>query len=310
MFTHISSFWVKPLTVVTLLGVSTLSFSASTYRVKAGDTLSSIANQYGVSIQELQNINNLKSANDIKIGDIVLLNDSRAISYTGQKTTYTIQAGDTISSIVKKFDTTSAVLAELNPSLQSNYNQIVIGQKLIVPAKTLTNTTTANSSLKKAYTGKNVEYKVKSGDTFLGIANRFNISASDLAELNNTDVMTRVKIGQTLLIPETADSIKKLADEKTSTTDPKATTSKQTTTKQTTATAQKPKTTPTDTKTTTISKTGGKVDVINYEVQKGDSLGVLSQRYNVKLSALAEINGLSNTSQLKIGQKLVIPVIK
>lgn len=310
MFTHISSFWVKPLTVVTLLGVSTLSFSASTYRVKAGDTLSSIANQYGVSIQELQNINNLKSANDIKIGDIVLLNDSRAISYTGQKTTYTIQAGDTISSIVKKFDTTSAVLAELNPSLQSNYNQIVIGQKLIVPAKTLTNTTTANSSLKKAYTGKNVEYKVKSGDTFLGIANRFNISASDLAELNNTDVMTRVKIGQTLLIPETADSLKKLADEKTSTTDPKATTSKQTTTKQTTATAQKPKTTPTDTKTTTISKTGGKVDVINYEVQKGDSLGVLSQRYNVKLSALAEINGLSNTSQLKIGQKLVIPVIK
>lgn len=310
MFTHISSFWVKPLTVVTLLGVSTLSFSASTYRVKAGDTLSSIANQYGVSIQELQNINNLKSANDIKIGDIVLLNDSRAISYTGQKTTYTIQAGDTISSIVKKFDTTSAVLAELNPSLQSNYNQIVIGQKLIVPAKTLTNTTTANSSLKKAYTGKNVEYKVKSGDTFLGIANRFNISASDLAELNNTDVMTRVKIGQTLLIPETADSLKKLADEKTSTTDPKATTSKQTTTKQTTATAQKPKTTPTDTKTTTISKTGGKVDVINYEVQKGDSLGGLSQRYNVKLSALAEINGLSNTSQLKIGQKLVIPVIK
>lgn len=310
MFTHISSFWVKPLTVVTLLGVSTLSFSASTYRVKAGDTLSSIANQYGVSIQELQNINNLKSANDIKIGDIVLLNDSRAISYTGQKTTYTIQAGDTISSIVKKFDTTSAVLAELNPSLQSNYNQIVIGQKLIVPAKTLTNTTTANSSLKKAYTGKNVEYKVKSGDAFLGIANRFNISASDLAELNNTDVMTRVKIGQTLLIPETADSLKKLADEKTSTTDPKATTSKQTTTKQTTATAQKPKTTPTDTKTTTIGKTGGKVDVINYEVQKGDSLGGLSQRYNVKLSALAEINGLSNTSQLKIGQKLVIPVIK
>ncbi|WP_019519627.1 LysM peptidoglycan-binding domain-containing protein [Faucicola boevrei] len=293
MFTHISSFWVKPLTVVTLLGVSTLGFSASTYRVKAGDTLSSIAKQYGVSVQELQNINNLKSINDIKIGDIVLLNDSSAISYTGQKTTYTIQAGDTISSIVKKFDTTPAVLAELNPSLQSNYNQIVIGQKLIVPAKTVVNTTTTtNSSPKKAYTGKNFVYKVKSGDTFLGIANRFNISASDLAELNDTNVMTRVQIGQTLLIPETADSLKKLANEKA------------TTTTQTTTTTVKPKT------TTTTIKTGGKVDVINYEVQKGDSLGGLSQRYNVKLSALAEINGLSNTSQLKIGQKLVIPVIK
>ncbi|ELA08604.1 putative bifunctional protein [Moraxella macacae 0408225] len=290
MFDRVSLSWLKVLTVAMSLGVSTLGFGASTYRVKAGDTLSSIANQYDLSIQELQNINNLKSANDIKVGDIVLLSDSTAVSYAGKMSGYTVQAGDTISSIVKKFDTTPAVLAELNPVLQSNYNQIVIGQKLIVPVKTTTTATatmTATSS-KNAHTSKNFAYKIKSGDTFWGIANRFNISVNDLAELNEIDVMTRVQEGKTLLIPETAENLKKLANTKTSN-----------------AKIQSTKTIGKNT-----AKPDGKLDVITYTVQKGDNLGKLAQRYNVKLSALAEINGLATTSQVKIGQNLVIPVIK
>lgn len=45
----------------------------------------------------------------------------------------------------------------------------------------------------------------------------------------------------------------------------------------------------------------------NYTVKSGDSLSVLAERYNVPLSALAQANGLSTTSNLQVGQTLKFP---
>lgn len=44
-----------------------------------------------------------------------------------------------------------------------------------------------------------------------------------------------------------------------------------------------------------------------YEVKPGDSLDKISKQYNIPLSNLAKLNGLSNTAQLVLGQSLVIP---
>jgi spore germination protein len=46
---------------------------------------------------------------------------------------------------------------------------------------------------------------------------------------------------------------------------------------------------------------------IVYEVKSGDSLDKISKQYNIPLSNLAKLNGLSNSAQLVLGQSLVIP---
>jgi len=47
---------------------------------------------------------------------------------------------------------------------------------------------------------------------------------------------------------------------------------------------------------------------IEYIVQAGDTLGLIAQRYNVSIEALAAANGISNINALDLGQKLIIPV--
>lgn len=193
-----------------MLSISVSGFSTSTYRVKTGDTLGSIALQYNVSQQKLMDINNIKSPDSIRTGDLLLINDSTARIYTGATTSYTVQRGDNLSTIVKKYDTTPTVLAELNPSLNANFDQIRVGQILVVPAVT----TTTTSVPAKKFTGRNIAYTVKKGDTFLGIANRYNIKAIELAKVNNVDVLYKVKEGETLYVPEVEASLRDLVEKR------------------------------------------------------------------------------------------------
>jgi LysM repeat protein len=44
-----------------------------TYRVKAGDTLSAIASRFGVSIESIVRLNNLRNPNDLSIGQLLLI---------------------------------------------------------------------------------------------------------------------------------------------------------------------------------------------------------------------------------------------
>lgn len=291
-----------------LLTLSSLqAISATTYRVKAGDTLDSISKQYDVSTKTLMEINNIKSANTIKIGDLLIINDSVAVSYAGKTTVYTVQAGDTIGQIAKKFDTTTPILAELNPSLQNDFNQIYIDQKLVVPQKgsipVITSTSSTNTNqatataitsqpeIVKKFTGKNKMYTVKSGDTLVKIANRFNLKVQDIARVNGFSGTYHVKLGETLYIPEFIED------------------TRNTTPEQGPAGNKAIKVNPTN-QSKVKSNTPLKVDSFQYTVKQGETLLGLARKHKVSLSTLANLNGLKTNSQLKIGQKLIIPTVK
>lgn len=93
-----------------------------TYTVKNGDNLSSIANQYGTSWQELAQINGLSNPNLIHAGQVLKIK--------GNSTTYTVQSGDNLSSIAEKFGTSWQEIARINNL--SNPNLIYEGQNLII----------------------------------------------------------------------------------------------------------------------------------------------------------------------------------
>ena len=94
-----------------------------TYTVKSGDSLYSIAREFNTTVDAIKTSNNLTS-NLLSIGQVLSIP-----SDTGLETTYTVQRGDSLYSIAKKFGTDVNTLKELN-NLTSNL--LNIGQILIV----------------------------------------------------------------------------------------------------------------------------------------------------------------------------------
>ena len=94
---------------------------------------------------------------------------------------YTVQKGDTLWSIARKFNLDVDKLKDIN---NLNTNVISIGQKLIV---------SSNNPVGDNY------YIVKRGDTLYSIAKKFNLSVDMLKDMNNlnSDILS---IGQSLLI--------------------------------------------------------------------------------------------------------------
>jgi membrane-bound lytic murein transglycosylase D len=84
-----------------------------------------------------------------------------------------VESGETLTSIGKKYHVTAAAIADAN-SLERNA-ALDAGEKLIIPA------TQPPSETKRRL----VSYRVRRGDTFLGIADRFNVSADDLRKWNH-----------------------------------------------------------------------------------------------------------------------------
>jgi N-acetylmuramoyl-L-alanine amidase len=156
--------------------------SLSTYIVKKGDTLYSIANKYNTTVENLKKQNNLTS-NTLSIGQIL------KIIPTKIESTYIVKEGDTLYSIANKYNTTVDNLKELN-NLTSNI--LTIGSKLKVPEGKITETTIPN----------NEEYIVKVGDTIYSIARKYNLTIEELKKLNNKNNNT-ISIGEILLIPST-----------------------------------------------------------------------------------------------------------
>lgn len=95
----------------------------STYIVKPGDTLSKIANEFGTSYQYLAQLNGIQNPNKIYVGQVLKIKGE----IKAQKT-YTVKAGDTLSSIAKRYNTTYQEIARKNNIKNPNY--IRVGQVL------------------------------------------------------------------------------------------------------------------------------------------------------------------------------------
>ena len=100
--------------------------------------------------------------------------------------TYTVQSGDTLSSIADKFGTTYQVLAAINGI--GDPNQIWPGQVLKV-----TGTASQEST-----------YYVQAGDTLSAIATKFGTTVSNLVSINHISNPNVIYVGQKIYVGEAA----------------------------------------------------------------------------------------------------------
>ena len=94
------------------------------YTIKRGDTLSKIAQMYGVTVAELVEWNHIKNPNLIYPGDRILIT-------APAKEWYQVKRGDTLTKIARMYDTSLKKLLELNPDIR-NPNLIMVGQLIRV----------------------------------------------------------------------------------------------------------------------------------------------------------------------------------
>jgi len=115
---------------------STSGQGNSYYVVTAGDTLSAIAARYGTTTQALVQANGLASANLIYVGQRLVIpgGGSEAAPSTGTTGYYTVQAGDTVSSIAVRHGVTSWAIVQANHLANANF--IYVGQRLVIPGGT------------------------------------------------------------------------------------------------------------------------------------------------------------------------------
>lgn len=100
------------------------SYRITTYTVREGDNLSVIAKTFGISIGTIFWANDIKRADLIKPGDVLII-----LPVSGLK--YTVKTGDTVASIAKKYGGDVGEIVQFNDLLISS--ALIPGQEIIVP---------------------------------------------------------------------------------------------------------------------------------------------------------------------------------
>lgn len=149
------------------------------YTVQAGDTLCGIGKQFGVSAEQIKEVNQLGN-NNIVPGQVLKIPEMTSTSTN----IYTVMPGDSLYSIAEKYHTTVEELMRLN---QLTSTLLTVGQKLTIPGNE--NITPITYEV----------YTVKSGDNLYDIANTYNMTVQELMAINNL-TSTNLALGQQLKV--------------------------------------------------------------------------------------------------------------
>jgi len=185
----------------------------------------------------------------------------------GNQTTYTVRAGDTVSAIAARFDTTIPAIVQAN-SLNGRA-VIYAGQVLTIPAAAAGTSaaTPAAPSTSSSTAAETSSYTVTSGDTLSAIAAAHGTTVAQVSS-HNSLTSTVIQPGQVLRLPGSAAA-------------PTETTSAA---------------------TTTAPATGAP-----YTVRTGDTVSAIASRHDTTVAAIVAANGLNARALIRIGQVLTIP---
>ncbi|MDR1487542.1 MAG: LysM peptidoglycan-binding domain-containing protein, partial [Deltaproteobacteria bacterium] len=183
--------------------------SEAGYVVRKGDTVSTIAERFGIKSDDLRRLNNLAS-DKIKVGETLKIAQTPSASAASSKATaiYEVKSGDAVSTIAERFKMSSNDLRTLN-NLKNN--NLSIGQKLKVfdpkaqpdtaakPDPNVQIATDSAPSRNESSASDDGFYQVVSGDTVSTIAERFRMKSDELRRINSLS-SDALRVGQKLKV--------------------------------------------------------------------------------------------------------------
>ncbi len=154
-----------------------------TYAVEEGDTVSVIAERFGVDTETIVSSNALASADRIRAGDELTILPISGVMHT-------VRAGQTLSEIAALYR------VDLGPIIDFNYlddaDLITVGKDLLIPGARPLPPPTARAQ---------TTYQVAPGDTLSSIAVRFGVSSGSISGANGLLNPDRLSVGAQLTIP-------------------------------------------------------------------------------------------------------------
>ena len=205
------------------------------------------------------------------------LPDSKRVQWKRHK----IRSGEALSTIARRYNTTTAVLKQVN---RLRGNNIRAGRHLIIPSAVRTLDHYALSQeerLKKTQNrkrkGSKKSYVVRSGDTLWEISRKFKVSHRSLAKWNGMAPRDTLRPGQKLVVWSKGKAPKIAGDVVVP--------------------------------SRGAALTGQTSRKIRYTVRRGDSLSRIASRFKVRISDLKRWNkSLKKAKYLKPGQRLTLHV--
>jgi murein DD-endopeptidase MepM/ murein hydrolase activator NlpD len=173
------------------------------YTVKVGDNLWNISRKYGVSVEVIISVNNLRDKDLLSLGQKLKIPAiGGGISDSNQKQeptiiTYTVVKGDTLWSISQRYDVKMTSIISVNNLKE--ISRLSIGQKLKLP---ITNMDIAKAEgYDQEAVAEEIVYYVKKGESLWSISREYNVKLEAIIAANSIADASKISTGQQLRIP-------------------------------------------------------------------------------------------------------------
>ncbi|PWN08209.1 LysM peptidoglycan-binding domain-containing protein [Rhodohalobacter mucosus] len=275
-------FNIRPTMALLVILMATIAIPAHSQQttevhvVQQGETLFSIARDYNITVGELRQWNGLESDN-LRPGQSIRISPPPAEN----QITHTVDQGETLFSISRKYGVTIAEIQQWNDLRTNNLD---LGSELVIylpepgnAEEPLVTPDPANggqipeqreSIVRSADSGTaNTYYTVRSGDTLYKIAGDHGMTIGELRNLNNLEG-DMLRIGQQLIVRETESSAPSVAENPDE------------------------------------STPQGRF--VQYRMERGESSGDLLQKFNMSEQELSALNPGVELEELASGQLVTV----
>jgi membrane-bound lytic murein transglycosylase D len=195
------------------------SGDTTTYKIRRGDNLKTIARRYRTSVAYIRDLNDLPRKSRLKVGMKIYVPDrsplrsrggtkgATAVAQVEEKQgkkekqdnfngpVHVVKSGESLYSIALKYQITVSQLKQLN-NIKSG-NKIKLGMKMKLPANISSNGPSARALAKTRI------HIVQKGEKLTEIAARYNVMSSVLQEKNKIRNPASLAVGSKIFIPQT-----------------------------------------------------------------------------------------------------------
>ncbi len=182
------------LLTTTPLYAQTGSQTTTVHQVGWGETLFSLAQHYGTTVEAICQANNLADPGSIYAGQRLVVPTSHVVAApVGVETMHTVQAGENLYRLALKYGVTVSALVEINGLY--NPDQVRAGQQLTIPGSA------GSPAVSYQPRHSSTTHTVQRGETLAAIALRYSVPLWTVIQANNVNNPAFIVPGQTLVIP-------------------------------------------------------------------------------------------------------------
>ncbi|MCP4168637.1 MAG: LysM peptidoglycan-binding domain-containing protein [Chloroflexi bacterium] len=160
------------------------------YKVQAGDNLSSIAEKFGVTVEDIKRYNAMENPNALRTGAILIIpGEPPSGTETEEGYIHVVKPGETLFGISMQYGVPLNELASANQI--TDPSTLRVGQRLVIP----------NAAESQGVSSESRVHIVRPGETLSSISVKYGVTPAAIMQANDMENANRIYSGQKLVIP-------------------------------------------------------------------------------------------------------------